>query len=142
MTESEVLSVIRAQEQAIARGDAPAVIDPMAEDVVVFDLPPPLVYRADAARDVEELMRWLDSWQDGVSVQLHDPQVIIDGSLAVVLGLSRMMGTKVDGTQVDSWSRRTVVLKRMAGGWKIVHDHLSFPLAMDGTNRAVTDLRP
>ena len=53
-----------------------------------------------------------------------------------------MVGVKVDGTEVDSWSRRTVVLQRTAALWKIVHDHLSFPLAMDGTNRAVTDLQP
>lgn len=142
MIDGEILATIRAQEEATEKGDAQGIVDAMSADVAVFDLPPPLVYRGEAARNVGELMGWLDTWRNGVSVRLHHPKVMIDGDLAVVFGLSRMVGTKVDGTEVDSWSRRTVVLQRTAGLWKIVHDHLSFPLAMDGTNRAVTDLQP
>ena len=68
--------------------------------------------------------------------------MIVEGDLAVVYGLSQMTGKKTYGEQVDSWSRRTVVLKRLDSVWKIVHDHASFPLVMDGSNRAATDLRP
>ncbi|WP_353042277.1 nuclear transport factor 2 family protein [Mesorhizobium sp. M1423] len=53
-----------------------------------------------------------------------------------------MTGIKTDGTKVDSWSRRTIVLRRIAGSWKIIHEHASFPMAMDGSGRAVTDLLP
>jgi ketosteroid isomerase-like protein len=73
---------------------------------------------------------------------MAEPQLIIDGNLAVAFGLSRMTGVKTDGTEVDSWSRRTVVLRHIAGAWKIVHEHSSFPMAMDGSGRAVTDLLP
>ena len=142
MATSEIMSVIRAQEDATARGDAQAIVGPMSRDVVLFDLPPPLVYRGDHARDVDEINRWLATWRDGVSVHLVDPQILTEGDLAVVFGLSRMTGTKIDGTNVDSWSRRTIVLRRSAGEWKIVHEHLSFPMAMDGSGRAVTDLVP
>ena len=45
MSEKEVLSVIRGQEDATAKGDARANVDAMDPDVVVFDLPPPLAYR-------------------------------------------------------------------------------------------------
>ncbi|TIX40146.1 MAG: hypothetical protein E5W81_20850 [Mesorhizobium sp.] len=71
-----------------------------------------------------------------------DPQLMIDGDLAVAFGLSRMSGIKTDGTKVDSWSRRTIVLRRIGGSWKIIHEHASFPMAMDGSGRAVTDLLP
>lgn len=67
---------------------------------------------------------------------------MIDGDLAVAFGLSRMSGIKTDGTKVDSWSRRTIVLRRIGGSWKIIHEHASFPMAMDGSGRAVTDLLP
>lgn len=130
MSEKEVLSVIRAQEEAIARGDAPATVDAMDADVVVFDLPPPLVYRGEKARAIEGINGWFATWRDG------------DGDLVVAFGLSRMTGVKTDGTKVDSWSRRTIVLRRIAGSWTIVHDHASFPMAMDGSGRAVTDLLP
>ncbi|SHG98839.1 Ketosteroid isomerase homolog [Kaistia soli DSM 19436] len=142
MSEGDVLSVIRDQEDATARGDAGANVNAMSSDVVMFDLPPPLVYRGEQARNIEALEAWFATWSDGVKVHLVDPQFIIEGDLAVAFGLSRMTGIKTDGTKVDSWSRRTIVLKRNAGIWKIVHEHSSFPLAMDGSGRAVTDLLP
>ena len=142
MVDPGIMSVIRAQEDATARGDAQAIVEAMSDEVVLFDLPPPLVYRGEQARDVDEIDRWLATWRDGVSVHLADPQILAEGDMAVVFGLSRMTGTKTDGTNVDSWSRRTIVLRRYAGEWKIVHEHLSFPLAMDGSGRAVTDLVP
>ncbi|MEO9737687.1 MULTISPECIES: nuclear transport factor 2 family protein [Alphaproteobacteria] len=142
MNETDVLSVIRAQEEAISNGDAQASVEPMSADVVIFDLPPPLIYRGEEARDVQMIKDWLATWRDGVTVHLADPQIMIDGELAVAFGLSRMTGTKTDGTEVDSWSRRTLVFRRIDGTWKIVHDHASFPLAMDGSGLAVTDLMP
>jgi len=142
MSEQEVLSVIRAQELATAKGDAGAAVDAMVADVVVFDLAPPLAYRGEQARDIEGINAWLETWRNGVTVHMADPQFIINGDLAVAFGLSRMTGVKIDGTKVDSWSRRTIVLRRIAGSWKIVHEHASFPMAMDGSGRAVTDLLP
>ncbi len=142
MSEMEVLAVIRAQEDANAEGDALAVVDAMHADVVLFDLPPPLAYRGEQARDIEGLKAWFATWRNGVTVHMADPQFMIDGDLAVAFGLSRMIGMKTDGTEVDSWSRRTIVLRRIAGSWKIVHEHASFPMAMDGSGRAVTDLLP
>jgi ketosteroid isomerase-like protein len=142
MSEESILSVIRAQEEAISRGDAPGSIAMLSEDVVIFDLPPPLVYRGEQARDVDALEAWFATWRDGVTVHLNNPQFYIEGDLAVAFGLSRMTGTKTDGTEVDSWSRRTVTLRRTSGVWQIVHDHCSFPLSMDGSGHAVTDLLP
>jgi ketosteroid isomerase-like protein len=142
MSEKEVLSVIRGQEDATAKGDARSNVDAMDPDVVVFDLSPPLAYRGEQARDIEGINAWFATWRNGVTVHMADPQLMIDGDLAVAFGLSRMTGTKTDGTKVDSWSRRTIVLRRIAGSWKIIHEHASFPTAMDGSGRAVTDLSP
>ena len=88
MSEKEVLSVIRGQEDATAKGDARANVDVMDADVVVFDLPPPLVYRGEQARDIEGINAWFATWRHGVTVHMADPQLIIDGDLAVAFGLS------------------------------------------------------
>ncbi|WP_320256464.1 nuclear transport factor 2 family protein [Mesorhizobium abyssinicae] len=56
---------------------------------------------------------------------MADPQIMIEGDLAVAFGLSPDI--KTDGTKVDSWSRQTIVLRRTAGSWKIIHEHASFP---------------
>lgn len=142
MDHSEVLQLLRNQEQAIARGDAAGVISALDRRIVFYDLPPPLEIRAPEATDPTALEQWFASWEDGVTVEMPDPQILIDGDLAVVFGLSRMQGTKVGEGPIDAWSRRTVVLKRLHGNWRIIHEHGSFPMAMDGSGKAVTDLQP
>lgn len=73
---------------------------------------------------------------------LRDPQLLIDGDLAVVPGPTRRRGTKRGEGPVDLWSRRTVVLAGRDGSWRIVHEHGSVPMRMDGSGRAALDLTP
>ena len=143
-----ILRVIRAREDAVARGDARGALADHSPDIVVYDLPPPLEYRGDLAAGEQGLNAWFATWKDGVDARVHAPEVMVSGDLAVVFGLLRMQGTKTDGFKVDSWSRLTVVLRRGGavangnGGWKIVHEHGSYPMLMDGSNLAATDLKP
>jgi len=139
---ADILRLLRDQEAATARGDAAGTVAPIADDAVAYDLPPPLEFRGDAARDAEAIDGWFSTWENGVTVELKDPDVLIDGDLAVVFGLSRMRGTKKGAGPLDQWSRRTVVLRRQGAAWRIVHAHSSFPMKMDGSNAAATDLKP
>jgi ketosteroid isomerase-like protein len=54
-----------------------------------------------------------------------------------------MRGTK-KGTDfpIDFWMRETLCLQRVAGGWRIVHEHTSVPFYMDGSLRPAFDLQP
>lgn len=140
--EREVLALLRAQEAAVARGDARGVVAALADDAVCYDLPPPLEYRGAAARDIEGLEQWFATWDGGVTVELAQPTTRIDGDLAVVFGLSRMRGVKRESGPVDLWNRRTIVFRRLSGAWRIVHDHSSYPMMMDGSDMAALDLRP
>jgi ketosteroid isomerase-like protein len=140
--EGGILQLLRDQEVAIGRGDADAAISALADDVVTYDLPPPLEYRGAGAPAVEGLRKWFTTWENGVTVEMKDPQVVMDGDLAVVFGLSRMQGIKKGIGPLDQWYRRTVVLGHRDGVWKIVHEHSSFPMRMDGTGTAATDLTP
>jgi len=135
-----VLAILRRQEEANARRDAAAVLAPISEDGVAYELPPPLEYRGKG--DVKGIEEWFATWDGPVTVELENPTVLIDGDLAVVFGLSRMRGTKKGSGPVDSWNRRTVVLKRSDDNWKIVHDHNSYPMKMDGSGLAATNLTP
>jgi uncharacterized protein (TIGR02246 family) len=138
----DVLKVIREQERAVARADARAANAVFADDVVVFDLPPPLEYRGEDVIDPTGLEDWFATWKDGVTVELHEPTVLVEGDLAVVFGLSRMRGVKKVEGPLDSWNRRTVVLRQMDGRWMIVHTHDSYPMKMDGSGKVATDLTP
>jgi len=53
-----------------------------------------------------------------------------------------MTGTKTDGQQVDLWFRSTACLRRTNRAWQITHVHNSVPFAMDGSDRALLDLKP
>jgi ketosteroid isomerase-like protein len=140
--QTEILRIVRDQEAAIGRGDAEAAISARADDVVTYDIPPPLAYCGAGMPAVAGLREWFATWEDGVTVEMKDPQVIISGDLAVVFGLSRMQGTKKGAGPLDQWSRRTVVLRRQDDEWKVIHEHGSFPTRMDGSGTAATDLVP
>ncbi len=140
--EQQILALLCDQEAAHARGDAAGVVRPLADDVVSYDLPPPLAYRGADARDTGGLDQWFATWEDGVTVELAEPTVLIDGDLAVVFGLSRMRGIKKDSGPTDIWNRRTVALRRRDRAWAIVHDHSSYPMLMDGSDKAALDLKP
>jgi ketosteroid isomerase-like protein len=138
----EILTLLRAQEEAIIRGDAAGAVAPLADHLVTYDMPPPLEYRGAGAPMVEGLEQWFATWDGSVSVELSDPTVFVDGDLAVVFGLSRMRGTKKDAGPIDSWNRRTVILRRTGGNWRIVHEHSSYPTRMDGSGQSAMDLKP
>jgi len=140
--QQEILKLLRDQDEAVAQGDAEAVVAPIGDGYVSFDLPPPLKSNGDARQGIESLNAWFGTWEDGVTVNLTEPTVIVEGGLAVVHGLSRMQGVKKGDGPLDAWNRRTVVLQRQEGKWKIVHEHSSYPTAMDGSRRSMTELKP
>ena len=57
-------------------------------------------------------------------------------------GLQRMVGTKTNGEKVELWFRATACFRRDDGEWRITHMHNSVPFAMDGSDKALLDLRP
>ena len=137
-----ILAILKARDDAVLRGDADAALAPLAEDVVLYDLPPPLAYRGAEARDAAGLADWFDTWDGPVEARLHQEAVLVEGDLAVVHGFQRIRGEKKGEGPVDLWSRNTTVLRRSDGTWRIVHEHTSVPLRMDGSGRAATDLTP
>ncbi|MFL9933741.1 nuclear transport factor 2 family protein [Paraburkholderia sp. RL18-103-BIB-C] len=71
-----------------------------------------------------------------------DPVIHMSGDLAVAHGLTNLRGDKKDQGLVDVWFRSSFVLVRRASGWRIVHEHHSFPMKMDGSNLVASDLKP
>ena len=140
--EDTIIALLREQEAALARGDARGAVAMIDRSIISYDLPPPLEYRGSDQRHIDGLNDWFAPWESGVTTELARPVVLIEGDLAVVHGLSRMQGTERGGSPIDSWNRRTIVLRRMEGDWRIVHEHSSYPMAMDGSGKAVTDLKP
>jgi len=138
--EAEILALIGSVLKANHDKDAAAFAAPFAADAAVFNLAPPLVHHG---IDLEEKQAWLDSWATPVDLESRDLKVTVSGDLALCHGFLRMRGTK-KGTDfpIDFWMRETLCLQRVAGGWRIVHEHTSVPFYMDGSLRPAFDLQP
>jgi ketosteroid isomerase-like protein len=142
---SDVASVRRVIEDlaaAIRNKDAAAAVALYTDDVVAYDLAPPLAIDAQESRDPAHIQTWFDTWAGPIESKPHRITVRVGGEIAYAFGLRHMTGTKTDGEKVDLWFRATACLIRRSGRWKIEHVHNSVPFAMDGSGRALLDLKP
>jgi ketosteroid isomerase-like protein len=137
-----IQQMILDRAQAIHERCAEAAVSFYAEDIVNFDLAPPLAFRGHEATDPAALQTWFDSWTGPIDLSFDQLTVRIGGDVAFAHGLMRMTGPRVDGTRTDVWARMTLGLEKRDGAWKIVHEHQSFPTRMDGSGLSASDLHP
>jgi uncharacterized protein (TIGR02246 family) len=106
----------------------------IADDVVSYEHEMPLAYVGiDAVRAL--CARSLGA-AGSSSLTMPELSVLVRDDLAVAWGLNR-----VRADDREFWSRGTRVFRRIDGSWRMVHQHLSFPLDPT-TGEARTDLRP
>jgi ketosteroid isomerase-like protein len=140
--ETEIRNLLADGTRALRAKDADLALAHLAEDVVSFDLEPPLQFTGADARDKQGVEAWFRTWRGPIGWELRDPQIAIGGDVAFVHGLGHMTGTKTDGEVVDLWVRCTLCLRHRGGAWQITRQHMSVPFYMDGSYRAAVDLRP
>lgn len=143
-------AVIESDELAIERvirGWAKAIGERRAEDAASYQSPQPIEYGlAPPLRVVGDRIKamedWFATWDGRFCYGPRELDIAVDGSVAFAHGFIHLVGTKVDGEEVDLWFRQTLGLRRRSEGWVIVHVHQSVPFLMDGTARAVLTLTP
>jgi ketosteroid isomerase-like protein len=134
----------RLEERARVIGDrnAEAALSYYSDDVVNFDLAPPLAQRGREATDPTELQGWFDTWEGPIGLEFDQLDIRATGDLAFAFGFLHMTGKRTDGSETDIWARFTACLERRSGEWMIVHEHQSFPTRMDGSGKSASDLQP
>jgi ketosteroid isomerase-like protein len=140
--ETQITNLLDAYAAAIRDRDARATVACYASDVVVYDLAPPLRIPPETARDPSHIQQWFDTWDGPIESDAHDLQIVVAEDVAYACGLRHMTGIKTDRERVDLWFRATACFRRERGTWKITHVHNSVPFAMDGSDRALLDLKP
>ncbi|HEX2115143.1 MAG TPA: nuclear transport factor 2 family protein [Alphaproteobacteria bacterium] len=141
-TSAQLQELIEARAAAIRAKDVARALSVYTPDVVNFDLPPPLRFIGAEALDPKGLGGWFETWVGPIGLEHRDFQVFADGELAFAHGLVRLHGKRTGGETTDVWVRQTFGFHRVAGAWKIAHEHTSVPFYMDGSYRAAVDLKP
>lgn len=105
-----------------------------AQDVLLFDLAPPLQHRGvDVNR--KGLEDWFSTFTGPVGYELRDPSITTGADVAFAHGLARISGGRTDGTHTDVWVRATLCFRKIGGRWTITHEHLSVPFEMTPPSR-------
>ena len=138
--EQELRDLIEERARAVRARDRDALAGHPAEDVVTFDVLPPLNSRGNEAV-LGHLDRWLDSYAGPIDYTVRDLQVSAAGDLGFCSFLYHVGGTLKTGGQVDMWVRATLCFRRLDGRWRIVHDHESVPFD-PATGQALITMQP
>lgn len=128
MSEPAIRRVIHDWVDGIATYDLDAVVAHHAEDVVMFDVPPPF----DGVRGLAD---YRDSWApffewlaSGAVFSLDELHVTAGDGVAYAYGLVRCGRPEELAEQPDLRLRVSFGLRRERNRWLIAHEHHSFPL--------------
>ncbi len=124
--ETQIRTLIERWAEAVRAGDMDGVLADHADDIVMFDVPPPSAVRGrDAYRDT-----WppFFEWQRrGAVFELLSLDVTAGRDVAFAHALLRC-GTREElEKDPDNRLRLTVGLRKQGGRWIVAHEHHSFP---------------
>ena len=125
--------------QASRDKDLDTSMEPLAANIVSYEHSAPLQFTDIEA--IREECRLGFEASDDVEWTVPDLRIEVEGDLAVAWGLNRMATHQSDGTDSVTWSRGTRVFRRFDGRWRMIHQHVSFPVD-PSTGAAATGLAP
>jgi uncharacterized protein (TIGR02246 family) len=138
--EAEIKRVIEGGVEALRDKNIEGVMSFYAQEVVSFDIVPPLRYvGAEAFRKVWEEVFFV--YQVPIDYEIHDLTITVGDDVAFTHSLNRISGTLNTGQKTDLWLRVTACFRKINGKWLIVHHQNSVPVDLK-TGRAVLDLKP
>jgi len=123
----EITDLIRAWVSAVRTGELEGVLSAHAEDIVMFDVPPPDngVRGIDAYRETwPPFFGWLRS---GASFDIVELDVTAGEAVAYAWALLRCGTEDEFRKDPDNRLRLTIGLRRDGGRWVVSHEHHSFP---------------
>jgi uncharacterized protein (TIGR02246 family) len=125
--EQEIRALIQRWAVAVHAGDLDGVLADHADDIVMFDVPPPDagVRGLDAYRATwPPFFEWQRS---GASFEIVELDVVAGSDVAVAWALLRCGTAEELARDPSPRLRLTLGLRRDSGTWQVVHEHHSFP---------------
>jgi uncharacterized protein (TIGR02246 family) len=126
--EAQIRSLIERWASAVHDGDMDGVLADHADDIVMFDVPPP----EDGVRGIDAYREtWppFFQWQaQGASFEIVSLDVTAGADVAFAHALLRCGTQEELRADPANRLRLTIGLRREGGRWVVAHEHHSFPL--------------
>jgi uncharacterized protein (TIGR02246 family) len=124
--EREIRELIDAWSRAVEAKDAAALVAGYTPETVLYDAIPP--HRSVGAQAVRAFWeQCLPHFPEKVRSEHKGLVVEVDGDIAFVYGMHHFVPEPADHPCGSTWMRVTACYRRMAGKWRIVHEHVSVP---------------
>jgi uncharacterized protein (TIGR02246 family) len=125
--ERQIRTLIERWADAVHRGDMRGVLADHADDIVMFDVPPPYegVRGIDAYRET-----WppFFEWQaKGAAFEIESLEVTAGNGVAYAHALLRCGTAQELAERPANRLRLTLGLRKEGGRWVVAHEHHSFP---------------
>lgn len=140
--EAEVLAFLDDFTYAVRSGDLDRIMSFYSDDVVAFDMMPPLRFvGAGMCREIWKEY-FTDYFKFPVSFSYSEQKIVAVGDVAYSFGLIHVAGTgKSNHQKVDHWIRNTTCVQKRDGEWKIIHEHNSVPINSE-SGKGMMELTP
>ena len=125
--EKQIRALIERWAKAVHAGDLDAVLADHADDIVMFDVPPP----ANGVRGIgayRETWPAFFSWQaQGAAFEIVSLETTVGDEVAFAHALLRCGTQEELDLDPANRLRLTVGLRKQSGRWVVTHEHHSFP---------------
>ena len=139
-TEPNVETLLDRRVEACRDKDIDKLMSIFADEIVYFDVVPPLRFVGhDAVRD--NFLRWFGEYDGPIRLDTRDAVIAVHGDVAFAHMLHKDSGNRNRPGGKGFWLRSTSCLRRLEAGWRIVHEHISFPIDFR-TGQVLMDLEP
>ena len=124
--QADIRALIEGWAKAVHGGDLDAVLADHAEDIVMFDVPPP-------ENGLRGIAAYRDSWppffewqRKGALFEIVELDITASDTVAYAFALLRCGKQDELRTSPDTRLRLTIGLRKVRGRWIVAHEHHSF----------------
>jgi uncharacterized protein (TIGR02246 family) len=126
--------------KALSAKDVDRVMELYTDDVVAYDVVPPLQYVGKAAYRAD-YKQFFSQYDSDLRVETRDLQVGASGEFGYATGLQMISGMLKHGQKAGIWVRFTSLYRKVNGKWLDFHDHVSVPADIE-SGKAMLELQP
>jgi uncharacterized protein (TIGR02246 family) len=124
--EVDIRKLIERWAKAVRDGDRTGICEDHVPDILMFDVPPPLVSQGlDSYMATWE--RFLSWSEKPVTFDFHDVRITAGKDVAFATALGRCTGGDANSKREELEFRLTICFRKIGDRWHVLHEHHSLP---------------